>query len=72
MKIVIALIAVVIGFVIGRITKHDRPLGDLRVDRSDPDNGPMLFLELDTDVSTIMRQRYATFRVKVKNYLPHK
>lgn len=72
MEIIIALIAVVIGFLIGRTTKHDRPLGDLRVDRSDPDSGPMLFLELNTDIPTIMRQRYATFCVKVENYLPHK
>ena len=55
MEIVIALVAIAIGFIIGRATKHDRPLGDLRV-----------------DVSAIMRQRYATFRVKVENYLPHK
>lgn len=72
MEIAIALIALVIGFAIGRASKHDRPLGDLRVDRSDPDSGPMLFLELNADIPAIMRQRYATFRVKVENYLPHK
>ena len=72
MEIVIAIFAIAIGLIIGRATKPDRTLGDLWVDRSDPDSGPMLFLELNADVSAIMRQRYATFRVKVENYLPHK
>ena len=36
MEIVIALVAVLIGFIIGRVLPRERPLGDLRVDRSDP------------------------------------
>lgn len=72
MEIVIALIATVVGFIIGRSTKHDRPLGDLRVDRSDPTCEPYLFLELDTDVRSIMRKKSATFRVKIEDLIPHK
>lgn len=72
MEIVIALVASMIGFIIGRILPRERPLGDLRVDRSDPTCGPCLFLELDTDVRTIMTKKQATFRVKVENFLPHK
>lgn len=50
-----------------------RPIGDLRVDRSDPSDAPYLFLELDqgTDVNTIIRSKYAVFRVKLKDFLPH-
>ena len=54
MEIVIALVAIVIGFVISRVLPHERPLGDLRVDRSDPTCEPYLFLELGTDVYAIM------------------
>ena len=67
MEIVIALVAVVIGFIIGRVL----PRGDLRVDRSDPTCEPYLFLELGTDVRNIMNKKHVTFRVKVKNFLPH-
>lgn len=67
MEIVIALVAVVIGQALPR----ERPLGDLRVDRSDPSCEPYLFLELDTDVYTIMHKKHATFRVKVENFIPH-
>lgn len=71
MEIVIALVAVIIGFIVGRIVPREQPLGDLRVDRSDPTSEPLLFLELDTDVHTVMRKKHVTFRVKVENFLPH-
>ena len=71
MEIVIALVAVIIGFIIGRVLPRERPLGDLRVDRSDPTCEPYLFLELGTDVRNIMNKKHVTFRVKVKNFLPH-
>lgn len=71
----------VIGFVIGVLIYHImkalflkvKTIGTLRVDRSDPTDNPYLFLELDagTNVNTIIRSKYATFRVKVKNFLPH-
>ena len=71
MEIVIAIVSVIVGVVIGRLTHRERPLGDLRVDRSDPTCEPYLFLELDTDVRTIMRKKRATFRVKIENFIPH-
>ena len=65
--------AVVLYFPLRSIVNRHRPIGDLRVDHSDPTDAPYLFLELDagTDVNTIVRSKYATFRVKVKNFLPH-
>lgn len=72
MKIIIALIVGLgIGLIIGLIIKKDRPLGDLRVDQSDPTCEPYLFLELGTDIRTIMSKKYVTFRVKIENFLPH-
>ncbi len=72
MEIMITVVAVVIGFIVGRVLPRERPVGDLRVDHSDPDGGPYLFLELDTDVPTIMRKSHVMLRVKVKDFLPHK
>mgnify|MGYP006922409186 CR=1 FL=1 len=50
-----------IGLLVGVVLSHRRPLGNLRVDRSDPTSEPYLFLELDTDVRTIMRKRRCWF-----------
>ena len=72
------LVGLIVGlavlFVYSRVIRRSKlPIGDLRIDRSDPNDAPLLFLELDegTNVYTIMRNKYAVFRVKLKNYLPH-
>lgn len=70
--IIVAVISFGLGILVGTIIHRDRPIGDLRVDHSDPDGGPYLFLELDTDVPTIMRKSHVMLRVKVKDFLPHK
>ena len=64
-------IGIVIGVLLGIVLSRRRPLGNLRVDRSDPTSEPLLFLELGTDVRNIMSKRHVTFRVKVENFLPH-
>ena len=71
MEIAIAFVSVIIGIVIGRLIYQERPLGDLRIDRSDPSCEPYLFLELNTDVRTIMHKKNATFRVKLEDFIPH-
>lgn len=71
MEIIIALIALIIGLIIGRVLPRERPLGDLRVDHSDPTCEPYFFLELGTDVCNIIHKKYVIFRVKVENLLPH-
>lgn len=64
-------IGIVIGILIGAILFRRRPVGNLRVDHSDPTCEPYLFLELGTDVHTVMRKKYVTFKVRVENFLPH-
>ncbi len=64
-------IGILIGVLISVVLSHRRPLGNLRVDRSDPTSEPLLFLELDTDVRTIMRKKRVVFKVRVENFLPH-
>lgn len=70
--VIFAVMAVLcIGILIGMHLFQDRPVGDLRVDHSDPVDGPHLYLELDTDVSAILRKKRVAFRVKVKDFIPH-
>ena len=64
-------IGILIGVLIGAVLSHRRPLGNLRVDRSDPTSEPLLFLELGTDVRTIMRKKQVVFKVRVEDFLPH-
>lgn len=64
-------IGIVIGVLLGIVLSRRRSLGNLRVDRSDPTSEPLLFLELDTDVRTIMRKKRVVFKVRVEDFLPH-
>ena len=57
-------------FAICRIPK--KRIGTLRVDQSDPDDEPYLFLELDVNVDTVKKQKYVIFDVNVENYLSQK
>ena len=40
------IVGIVVGILLGDILFHRRPVGDLRVDRSEPTENPSLFLEL--------------------------
>lgn len=64
------ILSAIIGFVMG-VTRHHKPVGTLRVDRSDPDDNPYLFLELSEDPSKLPNQKYITLKVDVKNYISH-
>ena len=71
MVIFAVMAALCIGILIGMHLFQDRPVGDLRVDHSDPVDAPHLYLELDTDVSAILRKKRVAFRVKAKDFIPH-
>ena len=64
-------IGIVIDVLLGIVLSRRRSLGNLRVDRSDPTSEPLLFLELGTDVRTIMRKKQVVFKVRVEDFLPH-
>lgn len=64
------IIGIAIGFSIGKAKYHQWPIGDLRVDQSDLDSPPQLFLELDKNVPAVMTKKYVVFRVKVKDFIP--
>lgn len=66
------LIGVLFGFWIVRgLFIRKSPIGALRVDRSDPEDGPYLFLELyPGGKETIMRDKYVVLSVKLEDYIP--
>lgn len=75
MEIILALIiGIVAGFIIAafKFQKWADPVGTLRVDKSDPDDNPYLFLELTKDIDFVYRNKYVTFEVNTQNYIPRK
>ena len=56
MEVIYVIIGILIGFVGASIIRRKRPVGFLRIDKSDPD-GPYLFLELKKSVNEIIAQR---------------
>ena len=67
------LLSVTIGYIFGGLTKRKKikPIGNLRIDQSDPEQ-PYMFLELDssiTDLNQIMNEKQITLEVVVKNYI---
>lgn len=70
-----AIIFLAIGIVVGCILSRLIPkkiVGTLRVDHSDPDSGPYLFLELKHGgMETMRKKKYVLFEVNLKSYIPH-
>lgn len=64
-------IGIFIGVLLGIVLSHRKPLGNLRIDRSDHTSEPLLFLELGTDVRTIMHKKQVVFTVQIEDFLSH-
>ena len=74
MELIIGIVVgIIIGLIVGTLIFRRRyiPVGDLRIDRSDPTSEPFLFLELGTDVRTISDMKTVTLSVRNENFLPH-
>lgn len=80
----IAGITLVIGFIIGYILSTaiskltikfcicGTPIGTLRIDRSDPFDGPHMFLELSKTVNDISDKKYVTLKISNESYISRK
>lgn len=73
-----SIILLTVGLIVGQITGYPRGLkdgkeifGTLRMDHSDIEEPPYLFLELKGHtVDDISRQKFVTFAVEQKDFLP--
>lgn len=73
MLLILLLVGILIGLLVSRFIFKDKPIGSLRVDQSDPDSDPYLFLELDPcGMNDIYNKKSVRLRVKIKNYISHK
>lgn len=73
MEVVIAfLIGGIAGAILVRTLVRNKPVGTLRIDRSDPDDGPYLFLELGVGIHHIEHKKQVVLRVNNENYISQK
>lgn len=71
-KMIIAfLLGVLIGIIIYAIAVKTASVGTLRIDQSDPEDSPYLFLELNKNVGIITSKKYVIMKVERKNYISH-
>ena len=73
MELVICIIVgIVIGIVFGRQVFRRDVVGSLRVDQSDPDSGPYLFLELShKGADAIYKKKHEVLKVNIQDYISH-
>lgn len=70
--IMVLLIGTSIGLILSRFIFKEKPVGSLRVDQSDPDSGPYLFLELSHEgVDAIYKKKYVVLKVNIQDYISH-
>lgn len=66
-------IAFIIGAIVGGAimwySKKVEKVGTLKIDSSDPYDGPFMFLELDADVRTVRRMKKVQLDVDITSYL---
>lgn len=68
--IMVLLIGIVVGLILSRLIFKEKPVGSLRVDQSDPDSGPYLFLELSHEgADAIYKKKYVVLKVNIQDYI---
>lgn len=67
----IFLFGIACGYIVGTIGRQEKAVGELRVETSDPDDGPYLFLELHTKPEEIMKRNHVKLTVNTKSFISH-
>ncbi|HOA80595.1 MAG TPA: hypothetical protein PKK61_05975 [Defluviitaleaceae bacterium] len=72
MEFILFFIGVFLGVSITSIIFRSHFIGDLRIDNSDPEDGPYIFLELSKRIGNISSKKYVVLKVKLENFIPQK
>ena len=72
MEVIFVGIGCLIGYIATALIFRAFKVGTLRVDTSDPDDGPYMFLELSKDIRTVMSKKYIVLKVNTKNFISQK
>lgn len=60
------------GVVIGTVMTCKSSIGKLRIDKSDREDGPFMFLEQSKSIDKIKNKSYIILKVKSENFIPQK
>ena len=63
------ILGIVIGGLVTAFIFIQVSVGTLRIDRSDPNDVPYLFLELSTSPNEVGKKKYVMLKVSTENYL---
>ncbi len=72
MEFIFFFVGVSLGISIAYIIFRSHFIGDLRIDNSDPEDGPYIFLELSKRIVDISSKKYVVLKVKLENFIPQK
>ena len=71
-KLLLFVLGVMVGMLLTKLSYKPDIVGTLRMDSSDPDDGPYLFLELETTPETLKKQNFVTLKVNNESYISQK
>lgn len=71
LEVLFLLAGILMGFGITSLVRRIYFVGTLRIDRSEPNEPPYMFLELDKGVGDISKKKHVLLRVRNENYIPH-
>lgn len=76
MDALLILVLMTISFILGiygaSVFYHLKAVGALRVDLTDPNDGPYLFLELEKPVGVIESKKYVMLKIRIREDLSQK
>ena len=70
--IVIGIIGFIAGAIVGKRSNDQSISGTLRIDSSDPYDGPYMFLELSEDLIAVSKKQHITLDVSTESYISRK
>lgn len=71
MEAILFIAGIFFGIVISIIWVRAYRVGTLRIDQSDPQDGPFMFLELDKGMGNIASKKNVILKVSLENYISH-
>ena len=70
--LIVAALGVIAGYNLALMRIHSKTFGVIRIDRSDPDDGPYMFLETKQHPDALMNERFVIFEVCNENFISSK
>ena len=73
MEVIMFIVGVLVGCILTKVVLRIFAVGSLRLDQSDPESSPYLFLELNKDnADDIAKKKFVVLNVYRKDFLPRK